>query len=188
MEIADRRPMSAPISQVPEINRFIINKQFYNRTELTCAMVVLMDTEDGSVKENTIKVRFDPSDTILRRAGARAEHEGERKPQRRRYTKRRNQDCEIHPEGSGTDLRASSGFLRFLDRYGILPGFLIDELPFHTGLWLTNNASIGLEKRLPSYLQFRQFQPVFWPGYAGPRIHRGCEGQSRPLCQNSHRR
>ena len=52
------------ISQVPEINRFIINKQFFNRTELTCSMVVLMDTEDGSVKENTIKVRFDPSDTI----------------------------------------------------------------------------------------------------------------------------
>ena len=35
--------------------------------------------------------------------------------------------------------------LRFLDRYGIMPGFLIDELPFYTGLWLTNNASIGLK-------------------------------------------
>jgi hypothetical protein len=52
------------ISQVPEVNRFVMNKQYYNRKELTCSMTVLMDTDDGSVQENVIKVRFDPSDTI----------------------------------------------------------------------------------------------------------------------------
>ena len=34
--------------------------------------------------------------------------------------------------------------VRLLDRYGICPGFLIEELPFHVGMYITNNASIGL--------------------------------------------
>jgi hypothetical protein len=130
------------ISQVPEINRFIINKQFYNRTELTCAMVVLMDTEDGSVKENTIKVRLDPSDTIY-------------DVQARVLQKVNESRKEELPGGAikiAKVILKIPGltsllvwFLRSLDRYGIMPGFLIDELPFHTSLWLTNNASIGLK-------------------------------------------
>ena len=52
------------VSQVPEVNRFVMNKQYYNRKELTCAMTILLDTPDGSIQENVIKVRFDPSDTI----------------------------------------------------------------------------------------------------------------------------
>ena len=34
--------------------------------------------------------------------------------------------------------------VRLLDRYGICPGALLDELPFHTSMYITNNASIGL--------------------------------------------
>ena len=34
--------------------------------------------------------------------------------------------------------------VRLLDRYGLCPGALLDELPFHTGMYITNNASIGL--------------------------------------------
>ncbi len=130
------------ISQVPEINRFIINKQYFNRTELTCAMVVLMDTPDGSVKENTIKIWFDPSDTIY--------------DVQARVTRKIEQNRKV--EDLGGAIKIAKVVLkipgltslivwaaRFLDRYGLLPGFLIDELPFHTGLWLTNNASIGLK-------------------------------------------
>ena len=53
------------VSQVPETNRFIMNKQFYNRTELTVSFTLLMDTPDGSAEENAVKIRFDPSDTIF---------------------------------------------------------------------------------------------------------------------------
>lgn len=34
--------------------------------------------------------------------------------------------------------------VRLLDRYGLCPGALLDELPFHTSMYITNNASIGL--------------------------------------------
>jgi hypothetical protein len=34
--------------------------------------------------------------------------------------------------------------VKFLDRYGLCPKVLLDELPFHTSMYITNNASIGL--------------------------------------------
>jgi hypothetical protein len=34
--------------------------------------------------------------------------------------------------------------VRLMDRYGIAPGVLMRELPFYSGLFITNNASIGL--------------------------------------------
>ena len=36
------------------------------------------------------------------------------------------------------------GLVRFLDRYGLAPGVLMDELPFYVGMYITNTASIGL--------------------------------------------
>ena len=129
------------ISQVPEVNRFIMNKQFYNRNELTCAMTILMNTPDGSIKENVIKVRFDPTDTIYDVAT--------------RLT--RKIEANREPEKPSLSIKLASlllqipGFtslivwlVRFLDRYGLCPGVLIDELPFYTSMFITNNASIGL--------------------------------------------
>jgi len=129
------------ISQVPEVNRFIMNKQFFNRNELTCAMTILMNTPDGSIKENVIKVKFDPSDTIYDVAA-------------RLTTKI---DANRAPENPSFAIKLASfalaipGFtsliswiIRGLDRYGLLPRAVIDELPFHTSMFITNNASIGL--------------------------------------------
>ncbi|HNW87788.1 MAG TPA: hypothetical protein PLP25_07990 [Candidatus Limiplasma sp.] len=129
------------ISQVPEVNRFVMNKQYYNRKELTCAMTILMNTEDGSLKENVIKVMYDPSDTIYDVAA--------------RLTAKI--EANRQPDNPGFALKLASFALsipgltsviawtiRGLDRYGLLPKAVIDELPFHTSMFITNNASIGL--------------------------------------------
>ena len=34
--------------------------------------------------------------------------------------------------------------VRLLDRYGLCPGAFLDELPFHTSMYMTNNTSIGM--------------------------------------------
>ena len=34
--------------------------------------------------------------------------------------------------------------VRLLDRYGLAPGVLMEELPFYVGMYITNTASIGL--------------------------------------------
>ena len=36
------------------------------------------------------------------------------------------------------------GLVRVLDRYGLAPGVLMEELPFYVGMYITNTASIGL--------------------------------------------
>ena len=36
------------------------------------------------------------------------------------------------------------GLVRLLDRYGLAPGMLMEELPFYVGMYITNTASIGL--------------------------------------------
>ena len=129
------------VSQVPEINRFIVNKQFYNRKELTSSFTLLLDTEDGSIKENTVKIFFDPSDTIFD-VSARI---------KAAVTANR------HEETSTFLLKLVNallkvpglpnvvvGLVKLLDRYGLCPKFLLDVLPFHTSMFITNNASIGL--------------------------------------------
>ena len=129
------------VSQVPEINRFIMNKQFYNRKELTVSFTLLLDTPDGSIKENATKIFFDPSDTIFDVSA------------RMKAAVTANR----HEETSGFLLDLINFLLKvpglpnlvvnlvkLLDRYGLCPKLLLDELPFHTSMYITNNASIGL--------------------------------------------
>ncbi len=129
------------VSQVPEVNRFIMNKQFYNRKELTVSFTLLMDTEDDSIEENAVKIFFDPSDTIFD-VSARIKEVVEKNRK---------------PETSGFALKLAGGLIkipflptivvslvRLLDRYGLIPKAFLDGLPFHTSMFITNNASIGL--------------------------------------------
>lgn len=129
------------ISQVPEVNRFIMNKQYYNRSELTCAMTILMNTDDGSIKENVIKVKFDPSDTIYDVASRlTSKIEANRAPDKPSFA------IKLASLALGIPGFTSliAGIIRLLDRYGLIPLAVIDELPFHTSMFITNNASIGL--------------------------------------------
>ncbi len=129
------------ISQVPECNRFIMNKQLFNRTELTTSMTILMDTPDGSPQENVIKVQFDPSDTIYDVSARMKKLIAEnRKPDKPSFAIKLASAVLLIP-GLATLV---VGLVRLLDRYGVCPSALIDNLPFHTSMFITNNASIGL--------------------------------------------
>ena len=129
------------VSQVPEVNRFIMNKQFYKRKELTASFTLLMDTEDGSIEENAVKIFFDPSDTIYD-VSARVKEtiEKNRKPETAGFALKLAKGVLLVP-GLATVVVA---LVRLLDRYGLAPKALLDELPFHTSMFITNNASIGL--------------------------------------------
>ena len=131
------------VSQVPEVNRFIINKQFYNRTELTTSFTMLLDTPDGSLAENAVKIMFDPSDTIYD-VSARVKEtiERNRKPESAGFTLKLAQTVMGVPGLPNVFV----GLVKLLDRYGLLPKGLIDALPFHTSMFVTNMASIGMTR------------------------------------------
>ena len=129
------------VSQVPEINRFIMNKQVFNRKELTVSFNVLLDTDDDSIKETAVKVFFDPSDTILD-VSARMKEVIARN--------RREETADFVLKLAKFLLKVPGlpnlvvGLVKLLDRYGLCPKALMDALPFHTSMYITNNASIGL--------------------------------------------
>jgi len=128
------------VSQLPELNRFIANKRFYTRKDIVCSFAVLQDTADGSIKENIAKCKFDPRDTIFDVAARiKSAIEETRKESAANSTMK---VANILKNPYAANLVSVLG--RVLDRYGLLPRYLLDASPFHTGLFFSNNASIGL--------------------------------------------
>lgn len=128
------------LSQMPEINRFIANKRYYSRREITASFAVLQNMSDGSDKENVAKCKFDPTDTIFDVASRIQQAiEETRKEQATNSTLKVAKILQKPVFATPAVLIA-----RILDRYGLLPRFLLDASPFHTGLFFSNNASVGL--------------------------------------------
>ena len=129
------------VSQHPEINRFIFNKQYFSRNNCSISYTVLKDAQDFNSPEVTVRVQFDPTDTVFDVRDrmndavekARATEDGD-------FVIRLAKAVLAVP-GLTTAIVA---FVRFLDKYGIAPKVLLTELPFYSGLFVSNNASIGL--------------------------------------------
>ena len=125
----------------PEVNRFIFNKQYYARNNLSVSYAVLKDSQNSESPETTVRILFDPTDTIFD-VRDRMDHAVK--------TARATEDGDfvirlakavLKVPGAATILVNA---VKLLDRYGLLPGILTRELPFYSGLFVTNNGSIGL--------------------------------------------
>ncbi len=128
------------ISQLPELNRFIMNKRFYARKDIVASFAVLQDTADGSVKENVAKCKFDPHDTVFDAAERIRAAIGETRKEDAGNSTLKVANLLKNPLIANTIVTVG----RLLDRYGLLPRYLLNASPFHTGLFFGNNASIGL--------------------------------------------
>ncbi len=130
------------IAELPELNRFIINKRVYARSTLSVSFAVLRSNGENvsDVDENTTKCYFDPHDTIFDVADRiTAVIEEARKPDADNATMRVASKLL-----KSVLVRPAVNLLMWMDRHGIMPKFVIDASPFHTSLFLTNNASVGL--------------------------------------------
>ena len=124
-------------AEFPELNRFIVNSKAYARNEYSIAMVVL---KSGQADHGTMsKMYFKNTDTIF----------DVHKKIEDYVTENRES-----PENNGTEkmikfllsvpglLRFGVRFFKLLDRYGLLPKFVIDMSPFHNSLVISNLISI----------------------------------------------
>lgn len=129
------------IADLPEVNRFVANKRIYARTELAVSFALLKDTaEPGAIEENTVKCFFNPRDTIFDVSDkVKALINENRREEADNLTIKLTRLL-LNPILANTIVTIA----KFLDRYGILPKFLMDALPFHTSMFLTNMASIGM--------------------------------------------
>ena len=130
------------ISQNPIVNRFIVNKQIFARNNCSVAFTLLKDPSDINRGEAVANVKFDLTDTVYdvrdRINAAVAANRGEEAENR--FVSKLLSFVFSTP-GLATVI---VGLIRFLDRYGIAPKILMDELPFYVGMYITNTASIRL--------------------------------------------
>lgn len=129
------------VSQNPQVNRFIMNKQLFARNNCSAAFTILKDPADIDRGEAVVKIKFDLTDTLYdvrdRMNAAIAANRGD---QPAGFIDKLLGMLFAVP-GLATVLVT---LVRFLDRYGLAPSVLMEELPFYVGMYITNTASIRL--------------------------------------------
>ena len=129
------------VSRNPEVNRFIMNKQLFARNNCSAAFTILKNPANADDGEAVVKIKFDLTDTLYdvrdRMTAAVAANRGDQPPG---FVDRLLNFLFAVP-GLATVV---VGLVRLLDRYGLAPGILMEELPFYVGMYVTNTASIGL--------------------------------------------
>ena len=149
------------VSRHPEVNRFIFNKQYFSRNNCSVSYTVLKNPQDTGSNEDTVRILFDLTDTIF-------------------DVRDRMNDAVEKARTAETDgfvIKLCSGVLavpglatlivglvRLLDRYGLAPAALIRELPLYSGLYVTNNGSIGLHHPLHHIYNFGNVSLFFGMG------------------------
>ena len=125
------------VYEFPLLNNFIVNKKIYKHNDFKVAMVVLKNL--ATQEETMSKVKFELDDDIFEVNRKMTEYvEENRKTTTVNATDKMIKFLVSLP---GLLLVGVSLF-KFLDRYGLLPKFIIDLSPFHSSLTLTNLASI----------------------------------------------
>ena len=129
------------LSRTPEVNRFIMNKQLFARNNCSAAFTILKNPANADEGEAVVKVKFDLTDTIYdvrdRMSAAVEANRGDQPPG---FTEKLLKGLFAVP-GLAT---VTVGVVRVLDRFGLAPGILMEELPFYVSMYITNTASIGL--------------------------------------------
>ena len=130
------------LAYMPELNRFVVGKTLYSRNELCVSFAMVKIRGKNDFLETTVKIYFDPArDTVFDVS------------ERIQETVKKNRAVAA---SNSTDKIANglfnipglaligTGFLKFLDRIGLLPRMVLDASPLHTSMFITNMASIGM--------------------------------------------
>lgn len=126
----------------PRMNRFICNNRIYQRKNVTVAFVVKKKFEDKS-EEGLAFLEYKPTDTLesYHEAIMQVIHETRREDVK--DTSSAAMDVLVKlPHFITVGIVK---FIRFLDRFGWAPDFLIGTDPNHAAVMLSNLGSIGLE-------------------------------------------
>lgn len=166
------------VSQHPEINRFIKNKQYFVRNNLSVSYTILKESQNHDSPESVVRIEFDPTDTLFdvrdRMVAAVEANRGD------------TSDGDVFIDKllkvvfSLPGLpNVIVGLVRLLDRYGLAPKSLIMELPFYSSMFITNNASIGLHHVWHHIYNFGTVSAFFGMGSVLKEATVDAEGKAR---------
>lgn len=124
------------MSEFPALNRFVGNKTIYEHKDITVSLVVLRPGGSGDAFS---KIYLDTKDTIfdIQRKMTEYIDSSRNVEESNRLDKAMNVLCRLK-----LLLSVATGILRFLDRHGLLPNFLVKASPFHASFLISNLASI----------------------------------------------
>ena len=120
----------------PALNRFVVNKRIYTRTEFCAGLVVL---KAGGEEGTMSKIYFDQSDTVFD-----VQRKIDEYIEKNRNAENNNSTDKLIKTLLSIPGLCSFGvwMFKFLDRHGLLPKKIIDASPFHESLLISNLASI----------------------------------------------
>ncbi|MBE7015154.1 MAG: hypothetical protein E7419_08180, partial [Ruminococcaceae bacterium] len=129
------------VLEYPEFNRFIMNKKIYQRNEICVSHAMLKNQIGNEINETTVKLFFDENDnifTVTEKMNKAIEEN--REIENENFTDKLAKFFLAIPLLPGLAI----GFVKLLDRYGLLPKIIINASPFHTSMFITNMASIRM--------------------------------------------
>ena len=185
----------------PKLNRFYANENYYQRNKITAGFVIKKEFSDGS-EEAMALLEAKPDATID------TIHE-----EIRRQVQATRNEQKMNTTDNSMDIlnklprflsKAAIRFIRWLDRHGWCPDFLIGDDPNYSSVFLSNLGSIRLTQRLPPPHQLghqlpllhhrgeevdpslRPERPCGDAGDRGPGPHRGRAHRRRLLLLQEH--
>ena len=130
------------IAERPHLNRFCVNGRTYARNSIFISIVVKKSLSDES-EETPLKIEFDGTETIFEvKDKLQAEIAKNKKVETQNDTDKTVKALTSIPAFL---IKIAMGIIRFLDKHGILPKFLIGVSPFHTSAFVTNVGSLGID-------------------------------------------
>ena len=126
----------------PHLNRFIMNRQIYQRNETVISLTIKKQMMDEDT-ETTVKFKIKPEDTIFSIAEQiKKVVEENKKVTTKNITDKLADFILTFPNFL---IKGIVSIIMWMDRHNLLPKAVIDASPFHTSAFLTNLGSLGID-------------------------------------------
>jgi len=123
----------------PQLNRFVMNGRIYKRNKIYISFAVKKALTDDDVG-TTVKLEFDGRESIS--DVKRAVDDSIRQNAVRSSNNNTDKTAKFLTRVPNALIKLAVGFLKLLDRHGMLFKKVIDASPFHTSCFFTNMKSI----------------------------------------------
>ena len=129
------------ISMLPGLNRFIAGRRVYAHNDITVVMTVKRSLSIDAT-ETTIKVHFEPTDTVL--DVYRKMNEKIEEIKTSEEDNNTEEVAEALTKAPRFLLRFAIAILRVLDYFGLIPDSIIEASPFHGSMIITDLGSLRI--------------------------------------------
>ena len=126
----------------PQLNRFIMNRQIYQRNETVISLAIKKQMIDEAM-ETTVKFKIKPEDTIFTISDQIKQVVEENK----KITTKNITDklADFILSFPNFLIKGVVAVIMWMDRHNLLPKAVIDASPFNTSAFLTNLGSLGID-------------------------------------------